>query len=259
MGVRAIAPFYLGHRPILKSAGLLRDTSAVRVTVQTRNGQSRTVALPFGPGNAFNQRLNQQPHDTSSLPPYLRRTNTPYWMMPMPDVQAVYLQFNAVRNNPENPIPQFARQLTALLDSARARTLIVDLRHNGGGNSYLFPPFIRAMIVFQEKSPDHRVFVITSRNTFSAAQNFATAIDQWVGATFVGEPTGSRANFVGESSAFQLPATRTRANISWRWHQYAQSIDHRKWIAPKVPVEMTSADFFGRKDPVLEALRAVLQ
>lgn len=259
MGVRAAAPIYLGHRPILRASGLLRDTAALHLTVQTRGGRTKTVAIPFIPGATVTQRFNALPGDSMARPLWLRRMNTSYWMTSLPEAHAVYFQFNAVRNDQRNPIPQFARQLTQLLDSTRARNLIVDLRTNGGGNSYLFPPFIKAMIVFREKSPEHQVFVITSRNTFSAAQNFSTAIDQWVGATFVGEPTGSRANFVGESSLFQLPATNTRANISWRWHQYAQGVDHRKWIAPKIPAEMTSADWFSGRDPALEAILAVIQ
>jgi hypothetical protein len=259
MGVRAVAPFYLGHRPILKAAGLLSDTAALRMTVQTRNGKSRTVTLPFVPGNSLTSRANRLPGDSTTRPLYLQRMNTPYWMTVLPEARAVYFQFNSVRNEQNTQIPQFAKQLTQLLDSSRATTLIVDIRHNGGGNSYLFPPFIKSMIVFREKSPDNKVFVITGRNTFSAAQNFATAIDQWVGATFVGEPSGSRANFVGESSGFQLPATRTRANISWRWHQYGQWTDHRKWLAPAMPAELSSADYFGGKDPALEAILAIIR
>lgn len=256
MGVRAVAPIYITQRPVLKAAGILRDSTGARVTLQTRNGQTKMVTLSFAPPPANANRA--EPVDSARLPLYLQRRNVAYWLKPLPNARAVYFQFNGVRNETGNPIPQFAKQLTQTLDSTRARALIVDLRHNGGGNSYLFPPLIRAMIVFKEKSPEHQVFVITSRNTFSAAQNFAVAIDQWVGATFVGEPTGSRANFVGESDVFRLPATNTRANISWRWHQYAQWVDHRKWIAPHIPAEPTSQDYFSGRDRALEAILEVL-
>jgi hypothetical protein len=145
-----------------------------------------------------------------------------------------------------------------VLEETRATSLIVDLRLNGGGNSYLFPPLIKMMIVFREASPDNRVFAITGRHTFSAAQNFTVAIDQWVVATFVGEPTGSRINFVGESSPFALPVTGTRANISWRWHQYGQWVDTRPWIVPQIPAELSSSDYFNRRDPALDAILQLL-
>ena len=68
------------------------------------------------------------------------------------------------------------------------------------------------------------------------------------------EPSGSRANFTGESTLFRLPATNTRANISWRWHQYAQWVDQRMYIAPQIPAEATSADHFNGRDQALEAI-----
>ncbi|HET9439157.1 MAG TPA: hypothetical protein VFO52_03255 [Longimicrobiales bacterium] len=259
MGVRAIAPGYLVNRPILRAAGILRDSTQVTLTVRNRKGATRRVRMPFMLPNDVTPKLNVLPGDSASRPLWLLHARQAYWVRPLPEAEAVYLQFNAVRHDPTNPIPTFARQLTQLLDSTKARHLIVDLRHNGGGNSYLFPPLIKAMIVFREKSPEHQVYVITGRQTFSAAQNFATAIDQWVGAIFVGEPTGSRTNFTGESSTFRLPASNTRANISWRWHQYAQWVDHRKWIAPQIPAEATSQDYFSGRDPALEAILEVIR
>ncbi|HEY0808921.1 MAG TPA: hypothetical protein VGD49_02120, partial [Longimicrobiales bacterium] len=162
MGVRAVAPYYLGTRAVLRAAGMLRDTTALRLTVQQRNGSTKTVTLPFVPAAGLSSRLNTPPPgDSAARPIWLQRRNTAYWTKVLPEARAVYFQFNAVRNDPATPITQFAKHLTQVLDSTRARALIVDLRHNGGGNSYLFPPFIRSMIVFKEKSPDHQVFVIT--------------------------------------------------------------------------------------------------
>jgi hypothetical protein len=56
-----------------------------------------------------------------------------------------------------------------------------------------------------------------------------------------------------------MPATGTRANISSRWHQYAQWVDHRKYLAPHIPVEATSNDFVTGRDVVLEAILEVIR
>ena len=48
----------------------------------------------------------------------------------------------------------------------------------------------------------------TSRLTFSAAQNTVTAIERETSAIFVGEPTGSRPNFIGEAIDFELPCSQ---------------------------------------------------
>jgi hypothetical protein len=257
MGTRAIAPAHLTNLTLLRAAGLLRDSTAADVRVRLPDGAERTVRLPFGGVRQVNARL-QPLGDSAARPLWLQATNTAYWYRVLPEARAVYFQYNAVRHMPERNTEQFARELRRVLEQSRATSLIVDLRHNGGGNSYLFPPLIKMMIVFREMAPEHRVFTIIGRHTFSAAQNFTVAIDQWVGATFVGEPTGSRVNFTGESSAFPLPVSGTRANISWRWHQYGQWVDMRPWIAPQIPAELTSDDYFNGRDPALDAILQLL-
>lgn len=36
-------------------------------------------------------------------------------------------------------------------------------------------------------------------------------------------------------------------------------MDHRQWIAPDIPVQLSSGDYFGNRDPVLEAVLEVIQ
>ena len=59
---------------------------------------------------------------------------------------------------------------------------------------------------------DGHLFVLIGRRTFSAAMNCASLLELHSKATFVGEPTGSRPNFVGESTYFTLPCTRYRVS-----------------------------------------------
>ena len=44
------------------------------------------------------------------------------------------------------------------------------------------------------------IWAAIGRVTFSAAETLASRIDQWTGATFVGEPTGSRPNHFGNEA-----------------------------------------------------------
>ena len=71
------------------------------------------------------------------------------------------------------------------------------------------------------------LFVIIGRLTFSAAQNTVTAIDRETSAIFVGEPTGSRPNFIGESIYFELPYSKVRANAADLFWQTSWPWDHR--------------------------------
>ena len=101
-----------------------------------------------------------------------------------------------------------------------------------------------------------KLFIITGRNTFSAAQNFATDFMRESEAIFVGEPTGSRPNFVGETNPVILPYTQMRMTVSDLYWQRSWPMDHRQWIPPDIPTEMSSAILFAGRDAAMEAILA---
>ena len=76
--------------------------------------------------------------------------------------------------------------------------------------------------------------MIIGRGTFSAAQNTATAIERETNAIFVGEPSGSRPNFIGETIPFTLPYSKAIVNVADLYWQTSWPMDHRPWIAPEL-------------------------
>jgi hypothetical protein len=117
---------------------------------------------------------------------------------------------------------------------------------------------VNALVHFERDAPDHRIFVIAGRNTYSAGQNFVNEVERSTDAVFVGEPTGSRPNMIGENTTVVLPYSGVTASISSRMFQDSHAQDDRIWIAPHVPVVLTSADYFANRDPVLEAVCAII-
>jgi hypothetical protein len=100
---------------------------------------------------------------------------------------------------------------------------------------------------------------VIGRATFSAAQNFTNDVDRLTGTIFVGEPTGSRPSFAGEGTMAVLPYSGIGLSISTRLHQHAYATDRRIWIAPDVPAELSSADYFANRDPALDAIQAIVK
>ena len=104
-----------------------------------------------------------------------------------------------------------------------------------------------------------KLFVITGRQTFSAAMNFATDMEKLTDALFVGEPTGSSPNFIGEHNPFQLPFSKIQGSCPTRYYQGGfSSDDHRPWIAPDIIANLSSNDFRQNNDPALGAVLTYL-
>lgn len=250
--------FYLRSTAVLQVLGATDDLSQVTLTVRDRQGNEHRVTLEGG-GYEFPRKLRAPPNSTDRPPLYLRDVDRPYWLYPVPRANAVYWQFNQVRDMDGGPsLTAFADSLRGMLGRTDAENLIVDVRHNNGGNNGLLAPLVRTMVWWEQDAPGRRIFVITGRNTFSAAQNFINRVERWTDAIFVGEPSSSRPNFSGEETNVVLPFSRVRGSISTNYWQDSDPDDVRRWIAPQVPVALSSADYFGNYDPVMAAILQIV-
>jgi hypothetical protein len=260
MGIRWIGPARLTQIDYLQALGGASDPDHATLTLRERDGSVRVVTLQGGEVRPL-PKLVAPFGDTTGAPLYLRHVGVPYWMAALEDVGAIYVQFNQVRNQEAGEsLEAFAHRVRGAVEDPDVRALIVDVRHNSGGNSYLLPPLLRVLAYFEESRPGRRIFYLAGRNTFSAAQNFSTKVQALTRATFVGEPTGASPRFTGEGPYwFELPFSRARASISNWYHQFTFWPDRRLWIAPEVPVEPTSEDYFAGRDPALEAVLALVR
>jgi C-terminal processing protease CtpA/Prc len=136
------------------------------------------------------------------------------------------------------------------------RGVIVDLRNNPGGDNHTYVDLLGALI---RLSKTKRVVVIISRVTFSAAENFAVDVERRARPVFVGEPSGGSPNLYGDTTPTSLPAAGVTLRVATIYWQKSTPNDPRIAIDPRVPVALSSSDFFAGRDPVLSAaLKAAL-
>lgn len=253
LGVR----FYMRSPAWLRAVGAAADTDRVEITVETDGGGERTVALR--PTHDDLPRKLRWPWRRGPAPLWLQDADTNYWMRWLPDRGVLYVQFNQVRDREGLPLSAFARRLRARIDSTGARAVVVDVRRNNGGDNGLLEPLLRTLAWFDADRPGNRIFVVMDRNTFSAAQNFLARVERRTDATFVGEPSGSRPDVVGEGTNVVLPYSRAVLSISARYWQDSDPGDERPWISPDMPVGLPSEAFFAGRDPSLEAVFEALE
>lgn len=253
MDLRARLPMALVITAILSEIGAAQPDGTVEVTLEDRSGRRSVARLAGGP---VRRPLGLRA-DTSSTKPFYLERGRPYWTRDLPEARALYLNFNAVAELDTLRLSIFSQRLAAQLGDSAYRNLIVDVRLNGGGNTFLLPPLIQAIASFTAADTARRIYVITSRHTYSAAQNFVSKLEWLLNPIFVGEPTGSAPNFTGESTGTVLPYSGIQINISNRMHMNSDWEDKRLWIAPHLPVPLSSADFFGGRDPALQAIITV--
>lgn len=260
-------PFRLREPALLHALGVAAAPDRLLLTVRGEDDVLREQLVraneefptaPLGRNFPFPEEWITPLDHLDEKPLYLRDLRTPFWFETLPEMEAVYLQLNAVRDRDDELLIGFAERFFAMLAGIQPERLIIDIRMNKGGNTSLEWPFLHRLIASPWNARG-RLFVIIGRRTFSAAQNFATYLDVHTEAIFVGEPTGSCPTFNGESVEFTLPCTGTRVNISDLLWQSGWPWDRRPWIPPELYAPPTFAAYRAGRDVALEAIAQAIE
>ena len=86
-----------------------------------------------------------------------------------------------------------------------------------------------------------------------------TDITKYTNPIIVGEPSGSKPNHIGEAGWFKLPYSGLMGLISTQFHQTSKAEDNRKWIAPHIPISLSSIDYFNGNDKALNIINEVIK
>lgn len=261
-GYRWIGPALLNLRGVIESLADGITSDSIPVTLRDRAGRVHKLKFTSGPPPRMQgvpKLMASKLPGAPAAPLWLRRVKKNFWMSPISD-GALYVQFNQVMDEDAHSLRQSGAELKEGLIGKKPARVILDVRHNNGGNSYLYPPIIDALIAWETAVPAGKLYVLMGRNTFSAAQNFIAQLDRRTRAVFVGEPSSSKPNFVGEENNLVLPWSGAMISISNRYHENIPG-DKREWIEPDIKVELSSSQYFANRDPVLERLvpRATLR
>jgi hypothetical protein len=248
---------------MLHALGLVKQADRMTLTVRDLSGAKREAAVVAD--KTFPDIWNIKPNPPSwvsyastlpSPPLYLRNMEKRYWFEYLPEQKTVFFAFNQVLPDEQESMEAFIARLFSFIDGHEVDKLVIDMRWNNGGDTSVGEPLLLAVIGNKKVNQSGKLFVITGRRTYSAAQNMAAYLERYTKATFVGEPTGSSPNFVGEEDPVTLPYSKLMANVSHLYWQSAGPRDERVWLAPSIYIPPTWADFRAGRDAALEAVLA---
>lgn len=258
MQILWLGPYYLGLPDVLKGLGIIKNANQVTITLSDKEGKSEKVAM-----NPVTWKFTGMPVlpklKTENQPLFLSKTEDNYWAKTLPKHNVTYIQFNVVQQKEELTLMDFNLKLRENIKQSNSQNLILDLRFNSGGDGSIVPPMLKTLIEFEIINPEGKIFVLVSRETFSAAQNLLTEITKFTNAILVGEPSGSKPSFIGEAGWFKLPYSGLIGIVASQYHQTYKAEDHRKWIAPHIPVSLSSTDYFNGNDKALNVIMEVIK
>ena len=270
--------FFLSNADALHALGVIESPEALPLEVVTRSGERRRVFLEpvrsgyqlgwrfrgemFGPPSAekqlitaFDGRVAMAYRQRDSALPLHLRYRLYYDFVHLEEHDAVYFQFNFTQDDPNEPFTDFYQRMFRYIDEHDVGRLIVDIRYNGGGDGSMLLPFVHELV-----KRDHsvnrpgRLFTIVGRKTFSAGVMLVGLMKQHTNTVFVGEPAGAALNHYGDNTSFTLPNSGMQLSVSTMYWQYSRWGDPNRLEPIQVPAMFTSEDYFGGRDPALDAI-----
>jgi hypothetical protein len=252
--VRLLLPRFLLTPQILRGLGLAGDGSIeLRVTpppgaVGAATSHDVTVdPIPMADYNAwagpYGLHLPADPNVG-----YLARIDDVLWWERRPD-GTLFVQYNRVDALPAGQL----EGLRTALHGAGVRRVVLDLRHNYGGEVRELASIQRT---FEDPAVDRpgRLFVITGRNTFSAGSLLASRLEASTSAIVVGEPMGGCPTAYGNARDVHLPWSGIVVGVASLLEVGVTVDDTRATIQPELPAELTLPDWLAGRDPALRAI-----
>ena len=257
-------PYLMRHPILLRTLGVIKNETQVELKIKDVKGEVKTVYVV--PDTTQPDIWNIQPNPKGwisfpetlkdSMPLYLKNNEKVFWFDYSQKTKILYAQVNRIWNTAEGSLAGFASKLSAFINDNDAEKLVIDLRGNNGGNTFSGWYFVNEFLHNNKINKKGHLFVIIGRRTFSAAQNTATYFEHLTNAIFVGEPTGSRPNFVGDEAPVKLPYSQIELNVSGVLWQSSWGVDKRTWIPPLLYVPPTFEAFKSNRDEAMEAIMA---
>ncbi|MGE4070645.1 MAG: hypothetical protein AB7E72_05665 [Lysobacterales bacterium] len=263
--LRQFSPVFLAIPELLKFHGWLEQREFLDLQLVDRKSRTHSVRIaaptltmatlqaqiefPEGPADWIRARAAS----TRPAPLWLARSSENYWFESLPDQHLIYFQFNTVRDDEDESLEAFAARLQTALAADDSEGLVIDLRHNRGGNGELLEPLLQALIATPRLHQRGRLYVLIGGRTFSAAALFIGDLERQLAPIFVGEPSGAGPVHLGEDNMILLPNTGQVVLAASRLFVHSFSDDYRRAIAPDLAVQPRFADYRDNRDPVLEA------
>jgi tetratricopeptide (TPR) repeat protein len=242
----------------LKGIGAIQRTDSVRLAVQMPGQAARTVTLATRDSARPGRQDRMVAPPGVPAPPFLRNLARTFWHEAVPRHDALYVQINNLRNAPDETLAAYGRRLWSVADSARPANLIIDLRHNNGGTTQLYPELLRTLVAYS-RVPGRQVWVLIGRRSYSATGNFITDLERLTDPIFVGEASSECCNLYGDPVSATLPYSGVQAELTAVKWQLSTPGDRRREISPEVPVQLTASAYFGGHDPALDAIYRIIR
>ena len=249
---------YLQMPAALFELGLIKQAEMLTLELSMMDGSRTSWAVPAIPA----RQINEGPPWISARSAALRspfnsgKKHEHYFYEYLEKEGLFYCYYGRAQDQEGRPaLKKFFRQMFKIIDEVQPQKLLIDLRNNSGGDYNKSWPLIKEIEKRKGLNQQGKIFVATSRHTYSAAVVTAIFLKQQTAAILLGEPGRSNPMQTDDASFFDLPNSGLRLGLTVKLRHPMPELGGKAYLAVDIPLEIRFAGFVSGKDPIWEYLK----
>ena len=151
------------------------------------------------------------------------------------DDEILYFRYRACREETDYPFAQFMSEVTQEIENKNIKKYILDLRHNGGGNSEILNPFQQLV-----KEKQLEGILIIDNGVFSTGRFAVARFKKEFNTILIGETTGGAVKSYGQCPPLELEGKHFSA--SQKYFDFSDVVDYEGGFRPDIYVPTTIED-----------------
>ncbi|ANM31493.1 hypothetical protein ABI59_20875 [Acidobacteria bacterium Mor1] len=249
-------PEYLATPEVLAYIGAAVSPDEVPLTVSGSGGDTEDHVVSSIPRTGLGEVrwIRGREQAGGETPLMAKNPAKDYWFERVEEHGLVFVKYNRCDDQGGEPsIRRFAKLLSKQAAPREFGKLVLDLRHNSGGDNKKSKPLVDFAVRWKESMPERQVFILVGRMTFSAAMDAVLQLRRRAAPILIGERPRGRPNTVGDVETLRLPNSGLRLDYSTRIYDRAPDLASEAYLPLDVPAPSTWEDYVSGRDPSLEA------
>ena len=170
------------------------------------------------------------------------------WLSANAHTKSAYIKFDSYPGFIK--MLMFANSVKKHLSRSQIANLIIDFRHNGGGNFFEGMLLAQMLVVVDGLDWQTGIYALVGKATFSAGVSNAAQYRQILNAKLVGEPTGGNPYGYQDADKFVLPNSNWPVQYSKRL--FKMQDEQSNGLQPDIIIKTSWPDYAKGKDRQLE-------
>lgn len=251
--LKYISPKYLSIPEILEALDIIDSTNQATYILEKENKLTEVQMTPTSKNKIPWIDLYNKISPMVSL--FNQNFEKNYSFQYLSDYQTMQFQYNLCKNDVKLPFDEFIKNMFHEIDNHEIQKVIIDMRHNSGGNKKLLDIFFTELRKRNLHTKSDFIYVMTGRATFAEALGNVYQLRQKANAVIIGEKPGGQLNYFEDVVEFSLPNSQIQVQCSSK-PLYTEN-PKLDTLMPDILVSITADKYFIRQDPVLKTVLSI--